>query len=496
MNLTQHFTLEQASWPVLLVDSRGVVVRANPAGIEAFGPHLGEGTVKLGVVWGTENFTSADHFLSQATKEQPLTTCATFRLKNGTSKAFQLAASAWADGERRVIVIQCLPAGDTGTTVFHRVDQSSAHKQKLDCALQLARTVALDFNNALTSVLGHASLLLSKAGTDHPWHASLAEIEKSAARAAEVANDLGAFSRQDKDPRTQSAGNVNDLLERSVHAVQQQPAPSAIEWQFQLEKRVYGARFDEAKLQQAFLKVLENAVQALAAGGRVTVQTRNVDLTAATKDRQAKLSPGSYVCVEITDNGAGIAAEAFPRVFEPFFTTKEGHRGLGLAWAYGILSNHGGAIALSSEPGIGTSVRLYLPAEPKVVHEQEAVNDADLTGKATVLIVDDEDLLLTLGQTILGGYGYTVLTANSGQKALDILKAQNPPVDLVITDLVMPAMSGRELTQHVRRLSPQTRILCTSGFVRPTDQEIAPAYLQKPFTSRDLLIKVKNALAS
>lgn len=314
MNVAHGFTLEQAGWPVLLVDSRGVVVRANAAAMEAFGAHLGEGTVKLGVIWGTENFAPADHFLSQAAKEPPLNTSATFRLKTGSAKAYQLAACAWADGERRLIVIQCLPLSDTGTTVFHRVDQTSAHQQKLDCALQLARTVALDFNNALTSILGHSSLLLTRAEATHPWRAALIEIERSASRAAEIANDLGAFSRQDKDPRSQEAGNVNQLLQRSVEIVQQNKTTAQLEWQFQLEKRLYATRFDEAKLQQAFLRLLENSIQALSGGGRITVQSRNVELSATTRDRQAKLAPGAYVCIEITDNGPGIPAEAFPGI--------------------------------------------------------------------------------------------------------------------------------------------------------------------------------------
>lgn len=139
-------------------------------------------------------------------------------------------------------------------------------------------------------------------------------------------------------------------------------------------------------------------------------------------------------------------------------------------------------------------MRVYLPAEKRVVHDQGVVTDAELGGSATILMVDDEDILLTLGQTILGSYGYTVLTANSGQRALELLADKTRKVDLLISDLVMPAMSGRELIEHVRRMSPETRILCTSGYVRPKDHEKDTNYLQKPFTSKDLLVRVKNAL--
>jgi CheY-like chemotaxis protein len=199
--------------------------------------------------------------------------------------------------------------------------------------------------------------------------------------------------------------------------------------------------------------------------------------------------------VEITDNGSGIEPDILPRVFEPFFTTKRGasHRGLGLAWVYGIVTNHGGGVAISSQPGAGTSVRLYLPAERKHVLD-DGITSGDLSGTQTILMVDDEDLLLTMGKTILSTYGYRVLTANGGQKALDVLSQKDSKVELVITDLVMPAMSGRELVEHIRQVSPSMRIICTSGYVWPAGQETDGAYLQKPFTSQELLLKVKQAL--
>ncbi|MDB6111771.1 MAG: putative Histidine kinase, partial [Pedosphaera sp.] len=246
-----------------------------------------------------------------------------------------------------------------------------------------------------------------------------------------------------------------------------------------------------------FLKILENAVESLGPHGRIILQSKNIELTQPTQDRNAQLAAGAYVCLEITDNGSGIEPDVLPRIFEPFFTTKRGskHRGLGLAWTYGIVTNHGGGVAVSSQPGTGTSVRVYLPADKKFVKDN-GIHTDDLTGTQTILMVDDEDLLLTMGQTVLSAYGYRVLTANSGQKALDLLAKGDTRVDLLITDLVMPGMSGRELVEHVHRLTPNTRILCSSGYVRPSSQEQEDtAYLQKPFSSQDLLLKVKHALA-
>ncbi|MGD0253162.1 MAG: ATP-binding protein [Verrucomicrobiota bacterium] len=369
-------------------------------------------------------------------------------------------------------------------------------KQKLDCALQLARTVSLDFNNALTSVLGHTSLLLSKAEAGHPWRRSLMEVEKSAEHAAEIANELQTFSRQEKETHRAPPGNLNEVANRCVEFFRNAQG-AKISWNVQLEKSPFGVRYDEAKVQQALTKILENAVEAVGDGrkGQITVQTRNVELIEPTQDRNVRLVAGTYVCVEITDNGSGIEPDVLPRIFEPFFTTKKSHRGLGLALVYGIVTNHGGGVVISSQPGAGTSARVYLPAEKDFIHESTGV-EANLHGTETVLVVDDENLLLTMAETILTEYGYKVLTANSGQKALAILSRDDINADLVVTDLVMPGMGGRELIERIRQLAPTMRILCTSGYVMPADKQTGAAYLQKPFTSAELLAKVKHVLAS
>jgi nitrogen-specific signal transduction histidine kinase len=508
----EEFLLQNAEWPCLLVHIHGKVLRANRAAIRAFGSGIEREDGNLGMIWSPQNRDSAQHFLNLPPAAEPVPM--KFLLKSGLpgSYAVQLCASA----NEEICLLQLFKDAsvETGTTVLKAappkpvlpvpaapvpaspgMDTALAHKQKLDCALQLARSVALDFNNALTSILGHASLLLGKAENSHPWRGSLVEIEKSAARAAEIASDLAAFSRQEKDARTQVAGNLNTMLERTMEAFQGTLEKSNISVTLQLEGKLFTASFDEAKMQQGISKVLENAVESIKAGGKITVQTRNLELSEPTQDRTAKLTAGTYVCVEISDTGSGITPEAMPRIFEPFFTTKGArHRGLGLAWVYGIVTNHGGAVAVSSQVDVGTAVRLYLPASRGIVRAT-AVSPTDLSGSQTILFVDDEDLLLTMGQMVLSSFGYTVLTANSGQKALEILSKSKRNIDLVITDLVMPNMSGRELTEHILRASPGMRILWTSGYVRAPDSQSQERYLQKPFTSQDLLRKVKQVLS-
>jgi CheY-like chemotaxis protein len=373
--------------------------------------------------------------------------------------------------------------------------EALAHKQKLDCALQLARTVALDFNNALTSVLVHTSHILDQMPQEHPWRNSLVQAEKAAEKAAEVANDLAAFSRQEKDARAQQFGNLNALLRRSIEIFRKPGANPKITWDTQFETHPYSVSFDEAKLQQALVKVLENSVQALDLdGGHITVAVRNLNLDAPSHDQNVTLGAGYYVCVEIKDDGPGIPADTLPRVFEPFFSTKRGHRGLGLAWVYGIVTNHGGSVAISSTMGSGASTRIYLPANKRTMRDKPHGKE-DLRGTETILMVDDEDLVLTMGQMVLSSFGYRVLTANGGEKALEIIGDDPKAIDLVITDLVMPRMSGRELIEHIRRLAPKIRIIYSSGYVRPSTED-DEFYLQKPFTSKDLLGKVRQVLSS
>ncbi len=489
----------QADWPVLLLDAEGRIRHGNAAATGVFGAPVKSGTGRLADIWGTGNSTAPKDFLNDWSRAAHGTAPLNFLGQNGNPVVLVTSLCQFTHEGQPQFLLQLLPPPPETRPAPPSATGSSDNaaliqKQKLDCALQLARTMALDFNNALTSILGHTSLLLSRAEADHPWRASLVEVEKSAARAAEIASDLAAFSRQEKETRAQAAGNLNQLLQRTAELFQNS-APGKATWQLQLGRKLYAAKFDEAKLQQVFARILENSLQALGKDGRITIQSRNLELTQPTQDRNVQLPAGSYICAEITDTGCGIPAEVLPRIFEPFFTTKKApHRGLGLAWVYGVISNHGGGVAVSSQPGGGTSVRVYLPADSKVL-QATSFDNHELKGAETILMVDDEDLLLTMGQAIMSAFGYKVITANSGQKALEILAKNEPPIDLLITDLVMPGMSGRELVEQARKTVPDLRILRTSGYVFPGKDENDIAYLQKPFTSRELLIKVKNALA-
>ena len=488
--------LDSASWPVLVVDRDGVVRRFNRRASAVLGGQLLADVTTLPSLWHPQNEVRANDFLAHFDDSSGGTFPFRFRVADGSYAPF--TACVCLAGPERTFVFQLLPPMPPAQPAAAAPKPNPADaslKQKFALAMQLTRTIAMDFNNALTSVLGHTSHVLGRLEPGSPWRASLLEVEKAATRAAAVAHDLSTFSRQEKDARPQTEGNLNDAIRRALAGFQT-PDNYRLEWAVHLESRLYTARHDEAKMQQAFARIIENSVEALAGGhGTVRVVSLNRDITGPVQDANISLAVGSYVSVEVSDTGPGIAAEVLPHVIEPFYTTKAGHRGLGLARVYGVVTNHGGHLAISSEKGQGTSVRVYLPARKAVVLDA-TFKESDFYGNQTILMVDDEELLLTMGQMVLSSYGYTVHTADCGPRALELFAQHGPKIDLVITDLVMPNMSGRELVERLRALRPDVRIVRSSGNFRPSEVEADSIYLQKPFTSQDLLKVVKQALAA
>lgn len=510
------FPLESAAWPVLVVSALGEIEQANAFARAVFGGADGNPPKRLVGLWTFENGCSAEQFLRQLDSGATFT----FPLKLQTTKeglvGFLVHVSPWLRDGKKEFIFQVhpkpaarpstvsLPPAEVPAPVPAAPATSSTPEpkpapdanaltlqQKLLCALQLTRTVAMDFNNALTSIMGHATHVLGQMPPDHPWRGSVQQIEKAAERATQVSFDLSAFSREEKEAQPDTSGNLGRLVRKLVDQYKGR-SPGAVIWRVNLETRLFSAPFSEAKLSQAVEKILDNAIEAVGEEGTVSVSTQNRDLSRPTEDGPVTLPPGTYVCVEINDTGPGIPADVLPQVVDPFFTTKRGHRGLGLAWAYGIITNHGGSLAITSPPGQGTTVRIYLPAHGKTL-EEGALADEDLRGDQTVLIVDDEELLLTMSEMVLTSFGYRVLTAGNGRQALDIIERSDSHVDLVVTDLVMPHMDGHQLIQHLQNVAPGLRIICTSGNFRPSNRQLGVTYLQKPFTSQDLLRVVKEA---
>lgn len=500
--------LELAAWPALWLNLNGTVRRANGAAVREFGLLAEPSQVHLSSIWGQASTVTVEMLLAKMNHSCPPPMELKFRSRGGGAIPFQVLFSEFKSDQGREFILQCFRKGEIsglesrarteaasathGAPSETNLDAPSLQKQKLDCALHLARSVSLDFNNALTTILGHTSLVLSQMDPGHSWRNALLEVERSAEKAAEIAQDLADFSRPEKDQRAVSQGNLNDVLRRTIGLFQMPGARPNLHWESEFEARPYSVSFDEAKIQQALVRVLENAVQACDRPATIRVRSRNVEIQAEAVNGSSRVPPGYYVSIEISDDGPGIAPDLLPRVFEPFFTTKTGHRGLGLAWVYGIVTNHGGSVGLQSEPGAGTTVRLLLPAQDKCVRDSN-LKVEELFGVQTLLVVDDENMLLTMAEMILPAFGYRVLTAGSGSRAIEILESNLSQIDLVLTDMVMPSMSGRELVEKIKAIAPEVRLLCMSGYVRPQAEDPS-GYLQKPFTSQNLLRKVKEAL--
>ena len=511
-----EFPLESAAWPVFVVNTIGEIVRANPFAIAVFGGADGSPPKRLVGIWTFENGCSAEQFLRQLDSTATFTYPVKLQTAKGGLVPFSAHICPWQRDGKKEFVFQIHarqtakagepaartePAGahaHTATDAVAKAEQNPepgtkafSIQQKLLCALQLTRTVAMDFNNALTSILGHTTHVLGQMPPDHPWRGSVQQIEKAAERAAQVSFDLSAFSREEKEAQPDITGNLNNLVRKLVDQFKARTG-TGVKWRVTLESRLFSTSFNEAKLTQALEKILDNSIEAVGADGTITFSTQNRNLAEPLEDGRITLPPGNYVCIEINDTGSGIPADALPHVVDPFFTTKQGHRGLGLAWAYGIVTNHSGSLAITSPPGQGTTVHIYLPANGDA-REEGVLADEDLRGDQTVLIVDDEELLLTMSEMVLSSFGYRVLTAANGRQALDVIERSDSNVDLVVTDLVMPHMNGEQLIQHLQSVAPGLRIICTSGNFRPGNREFGVTYLQKPFTSQALLRVVKEA---
>src|SRR5688572_28214814 len=303
------FALENANWPALLVEASGGIRGASIGAKSLFGESVTSRPTLAESIWASENTVSPEEFLASYDDLTPKNYEAWLkdaegnavksrvhicRLRVDNSDLFLLQMFA-KPKEETVKAAPPAPAAKamegftshTSLTSHTVVESSLAQKQKLDCAMQLIRTVALDFNNALTSILGHSSLLLAKSEHQHPMRGSLVEIEKAAQRAAEVASDLAAFSRQEKDAKSHTSGNLNEILRRTVD-IFKETHPESVHWKLDLQNRSYAAKFDEAKMQQAFMKIMENSVQAMNNFGTVYVSTRNMDISEPLKDGNAR----------------------------------------------------------------------------------------------------------------------------------------------------------------------------------------------------------------
>jgi signal transduction histidine kinase len=382
----------------------------------------------------------------------------------------------------------------------HLADQLQ-QAQKIDSLGRLAGGVAHDFNNLLTVIIGYADLMLLEIAKDDPLRSNLDDIRLAADRAAGLTRQLLAFSRRQLlKPRVL---DVNALIAESTRMLQRLVGED-VELVTTLDPQLARVNADPGQIDQVLVNLIVNARDAMPQGGRLIVETQNVVVGEEDAERHVTFQAGVYVMIAVSDTGPGIDPDVLPRIFEPFFTTKEPGKGtgLGLSMVYGIVKQSGGWIWVYSEPGHGTTFKIYLPRvdEPVATATQEAALDRESPrGAETVLVVEDEDTVRKLTAQALQKYGYDVIEAANGGDALLACERRNEPIPLLITDVVMPHVSGPELAIRLRQLHPEMRVLYTSGYtddavVRHGLLDRTMAFLQKPFSPDTLARKVRDVL--
>jgi PAS domain S-box-containing protein len=395
---------------------------------------------------------------------------------------------------------QCILTTTNDITEYKRLEEQFLQAQKMEAVGRLAGGVAHDFNNLLTAIMGYSQMLQSGLNKGDPMRWQIEEIEKAGRRAAALTSQLLAFSR--KQILQLKVLNINDVI-TDIGKMLQRLIGEDIELRTNLDTSLGQIKADPGQIEQIIVNLAVNSRDAMPRGGKLTIETHNVHLDESYASQHVDVQPGSYVMLAMSDTGAGMDKEVQANIFEPFFTTKEKGKGtgLGLSTVYGIVKQSSGHIWVYSEPGRGTTFKLYLPMveEPPEVREKPVAPSESLRGHETILVVEDDEVVRKLACDILQMNGYTVLDAADATDALVKYKQHEGVIDLMITDVVMPHFSGRELVGHLMPLQPEMKILYMSGYaddaiVHHGVLDAGTAFLQKPFTPDALARKVREVL--
>ena len=375
--------------------------------------------------------------------------------------------------------------------------------QKMESIGRLAGGVAHDFNNILTAILSYAELSLMKLAEEHPVRKHLVSIQEASEKAATLTHQLLAFSR--RQVLEMKAMDLNKVIEGMADMLSRMIGEDVL-LELKTEATISTIRADRGQIEQVLMNLAVNARDAMTSGGRLLIGTKDVDLNDALLLTQETVSYDKYVMLSVTDTGAGMTAEVRDRIFEPFFTTKELGRGtgLGLATVYGIVKQHSGNIAVDSEPGKGTTFNVYFPIAGERGQEQEMDQDiggALPTGTEVILVVEDDPTVRELVRQVLAPLGYRILATAGGDEALRTSDSYEGPVALLLTDMVMPGMNGKQLAEVLRIKRPGIKVLFMSGYAHDdlsTQGMLEPgiAMINKPFRTVALARQVRQVLDS
>ena len=377
-----------------------------------------------------------------------------------------------------------------------RLEAQLHHAQKMEAVGTLAGGIAHDFNNLLMGIQGNASLMLLDTKPSHPYYEKLKNIEEYIQNAAGLTRQLLGFSRGGK--YEVKPVNLNELMKKTSQMFGRTKKEISIHTKFQED--IWTVEVDQGQVEQVLLNLYVNAWQAMPGGGDLYLETKNVMLDRSFVKPYGIIA-GNYVEISVRDTGVGMDNATKRRIFDPFFTTKKVGRGtgLGLASAYGIIKSHSGIIKVESRNAEGATFNIYLPRSQKQITKESPVNEEILKGEETILLVDDEDMIIDVGKAMLSTLGYSFLLAKSGKDAIKIYERNQDNIDMIILDMIMPDMSGQETYDRLYKINPDLRVLLSSGYsVNGQAKDLLDRgcneFIQKPFDLQQLSRKIRKIL--
>ncbi|HEY0005583.1 MAG TPA: PAS domain S-box protein [Pyrinomonadaceae bacterium] len=422
-------------------------------------------------------------------------------IRKDGSEAHIMWSAVWSEEDKTMFcVARDVTEVKRSEEALRQIEEQLRQSQKMEAVGQLAGGVAHDFNNLLTAITGYTDLSMRKLREEDPIFHNLGEIRKAADRATSLTRQLLAFSRrQVLQPKVLDLNRIITDTEKMLARL----IGEDIGLRTILDPALGSVRADPSQIEQVLMNLVINARDAMPEGGNLTVETQNVYLDADYAGRHIAVESGPYVLLAVSDTGLGMNNETKARIFEPFFTTKEHGKGtgLGLSTVYGIVKQSGGSIWVYSEPGEGTTFKIYLPRVDEVIPEymRPGARSQSTHGSETILLAEDDELVRNLAREILEESGYTVLEAPNGGAALLLCEQHEGEIDLLLTDVVMPELSGRQLAERLEKIRPRIKVVYMSGYtadavLRRGALEDEAKFIQKPFTPDALLHKVREAL--
>jgi two-component system cell cycle sensor histidine kinase/response regulator CckA len=491
--------VEQSADLVMITDREGVIEYVNPAFEAVSGYTPGElmGQTPRVLKSGQQNSELYREMWQTILAGNVFRCTMVNRKKNGEVFVAEKTVTPLRDGEGR---ITHFISNDRDITDRRQLENQLQQAQKMDAIGRLAGGVAHDFNNLLMVISSYAELMLDSLAPLHPLRRNVDEIQKASRRAADLTRQLLAFGR--KQMQSLQLLDLNLIIE-DINKMLPRLIGEDIELVFVPGENLGRVKADPVQIEQVLMNLAANARDAMPKGGRLVIETASLRLDDAYVQEHSIVPPGQYVVLTVTDSGSGIAPEHLSHIFEPFYTTKEEGKGtgLGLATVYGIVKQNSGFIWVYSEPGMGTTFKIYLPQarQAKLVLQPPVPVEGSPRGCETLLLAEDEDAVRQSTREFLSLSGYIVLEAKNGTEALALARAYNSVIDLMITDVVMPQMGGARLAAELASDRPAMRVLFVSGYAETTFQhhgaiDVTTRFLQKPFSLKTLARKIREIL--